>query len=101
MLELEAGLSGSVLKPSVKGPTLKVVKAHADEAIDLIEKYKVRNTTRPSPAIVLRRRGLTPVAPQAQREEEKKQVKPLRFLVKKAKAVPRPPTPSVEEPAEV
>ncbi|XP_028991921.1 cilia- and flagella-associated protein 91 [Betta splendens] len=85
LLELEAGLSASVLRPSVKGPkptgfnhipARDVVKPRANEAIDLIKKYK------------------------ALREEENERARSLRFLVKKPKAVPRPLTPSVEESAE-
>ncbi|XP_037646327.1 cilia- and flagella-associated protein 91 isoform X1 [Sebastes umbrosus] len=84
LLELEAGLSASVLKPGVKRPqprgsiSKNVIKPTVNKAVELMQKYK----------------ALT--------EEENKQVaeKSLRFLVKREKPVPRPVTPRVEEPPE-
>ncbi|KAK2905976.1 cilia- and flagella-associated protein 91 [Channa argus] len=84
LLELEAGLSASVLRPWVKRPKPKVhiikdvIKTPVDKTLEVMKKYK------------------------ALREEENEQVtkKHLRFLVKKEKPVPRPPTPKVEEPPE-
>nr|XP_020465219.1 protein MAATS1 [Monopterus albus]XP_020465222.1 protein MAATS1 [Monopterus albus] len=75
LVELEAGHSASVLKP----PKSKVtIKSPGRKAEELLKKYKVL------------------------REEESKRVtnKPLCFLVKKEKPVPRPVTPRVEEPPE-
>ncbi|XP_041806115.1 cilia- and flagella-associated protein 91 [Chelmon rostratus] len=82
LIKLEAGISASVLKPQVEGPKVSiikdVIKPPVSSAVKLMEKYK------------------------ALRKEENEQVteKPLRFLVKKEKAVPRPVTPRVEEPPE-
>ncbi|XP_040004302.1 cilia- and flagella-associated protein 91 isoform X2 [Xiphias gladius] len=85
LVELEAGLSASPLKPWVKRPKPEVniikdmVKPPVSRAEQqLMKKYK------------------------ALREEENKQVtkKSLRFLVKKEKPVPRPVTPRVEQPPE-
>ncbi|XP_045909862.1 cilia- and flagella-associated protein 91 isoform X2 [Micropterus dolomieu] len=84
LLELEAGLSASVLKPQVKRPKPKVniskdvIKPPVSRAVELMKKYK------------------------ALREEKNKQLtrKSLRFLVKKEKPVPRPVTPRLEEPPE-
>ncbi|KAM8749428.1 cilia- and flagella-associated protein 91 isoform 1-T1 [Acanthopagrus schlegelii] len=71
LLKLEAGLSPSVLKPQVKTP--KQVKPFSSRAVEVMMEYK------------------------ALREEIKEQEKPLRFLVKKEKPVPRPVSPRVEE----
>ncbi|XP_044072732.1 cilia- and flagella-associated protein 91 [Siniperca chuatsi] len=84
LLELEAGLSTSVLKLRVKRPKPKVsiikdvIKPPVSRAVEVMKKYK------------------------ALREEENEQLtrKSLRFLVKKEKPVPRPVTPRVEEPPE-
>ncbi|XP_070771194.1 cilia- and flagella-associated protein 91 [Enoplosus armatus] len=84
LLELEAGLSASVLKPRVKRIKPKVnimkdaIKPPVNRAVELMKTYK------------------------ALREEENEQLtkKSLRFLVKKEKPVPRPVTPRVEEPPE-
>uniref|UniRef100_A0A671W4K8 Cilia- and flagella-associated protein 91 n=1 Tax=Sparus aurata TaxID=8175 RepID=A0A671W4K8_SPAAU len=80
LLKLEAGLSPSVLKPQVKTP--KQVKPSSSRAVEVMMEYKVKLPT---------------VAPQALRKEMNEQEKPLRFLVKKEKPVPRPVSPRVEE----
>uniref|UniRef100_UPI003AABEBDA cilia- and flagella-associated protein 91 isoform X2 n=1 Tax=Centroberyx gerrardi TaxID=166262 RepID=UPI003AABEBDA len=82
LLELEAGLPASVFEPCVKAPKPKVskglVKPSERREMELMETY------------------------QALREEKERvvQKKPLRFLVKKEKPVPRPFTPRVDEPPE-
>lgn len=80
LLELEARLSASVVKPWVKTPKPKaniikdLTKPPGGRAVELMKKYK------------------------ALREEQNEQsAKKLRFLVKKEKPVPRPVTPRVEE----
>ncbi|XP_040912924.1 cilia- and flagella-associated protein 91 [Toxotes jaculatrix] len=84
LLELEAGLSASVLKPWVKTPKPKVniikdrIEPPVSREVKLMERYKA-----------LRKE-----------ENELATKKPLRFLVKKEKPVPRPVTPRVEEPPE-
>ncbi|XP_054471005.1 cilia- and flagella-associated protein 91 [Anoplopoma fimbria] len=82
LLEIEAGLSASVLKPWGKRHKPKVIKnvirPPVNRAVELMKKYK------------------------ALREEDNGQVakKSLRFLVKREKPVPRPVSPKVEEPPE-
>uniref|UniRef100_A0A3Q1EJC0 Cilia- and flagella-associated protein 91 n=1 Tax=Acanthochromis polyacanthus TaxID=80966 RepID=A0A3Q1EJC0_9TELE len=79
LLELEAGLNASVRKSAVRRPKSKiikpVIKPPVNKAMELVEKYR------------------------ALREEVDKQ-KTLRFLVEKEKPVPRPVTPTVENPPE-
>ncbi|XP_071332361.1 cilia- and flagella-associated protein 91 [Trachinotus anak] len=83
LLELEAGLSASVLKPWVKRPKPKVniikheMQPPASRVVELMKKYKA-----------------------LREENETVTTKSLRFLVKKEKPVPRPVTPRVEEPPE-
>ncbi|KAK2839907.1 hypothetical protein Q5P01_013647 [Channa striata] len=82
LLELEAGLSVAVLRPWAKRTKPKVhiikdvIKAPEDKTLEVIKKYK------------------------ASKENEQMAKRHLRFLVKKEKPVPRPPTPKVEEPPE-
>uniref|UniRef100_A0A8C2ZKS6 Cilia- and flagella-associated protein 91 n=1 Tax=Cyclopterus lumpus TaxID=8103 RepID=A0A8C2ZKS6_CYCLU len=86
LLEMEAGLSASVPKPSGKRHEPKVIE----------------NKTSSSGTYVLHTHVLRIVAPQALKEEDKERAaqKALRFLVKKEKPVTRPVTPRVEEPLE-
>ncbi|XP_026151507.1 cilia- and flagella-associated protein 91 [Mastacembelus armatus] len=75
LLEIEAGLFTSELNPRVKTPK---PKGPASRAVELLKKYEVL------------------------RDEMNQQLteKSLRFLVKKEKPVPRPVTPTLEEPPE-
>uniref|UniRef100_A0A3Q0QP10 Cilia- and flagella-associated protein 91 n=1 Tax=Amphilophus citrinellus TaxID=61819 RepID=A0A3Q0QP10_AMPCI len=75
--ELELQLSASVLKPEVKKTKSKVIK----------------DIMKPPDNI------LTIMAPQALKEEQEMQeaVKASRFLLRKEKPIPHPPTPTVEE----
>ncbi|KAM9347151.1 LOW QUALITY PROTEIN: cilia- and flagella-associated protein 91 [Symphorus nematophorus] len=85
LLELEAGLSASVCKPHVKRPKPKVsifkdqdvIKPPVTRAEKLMKKYK-----------------------DLREKEEQEKERTLRFLLKKEKPVPRPVTPTVEEPPE-
>ncbi|XP_016306325.1 protein MAATS1 [Sinocyclocheilus anshuiensis] len=82
LLELEAGLSPSVMEPRIKVPRPKVTKGFitrsARRELELMKTH------------------------QALKEEKGRLVekKPLRFLFKKEKPAPRPPTPAVEDPLE-
>uniref|UniRef100_A0A8C2KYV0 Cilia- and flagella-associated protein 91 n=1 Tax=Cyprinus carpio TaxID=7962 RepID=A0A8C2KYV0_CYPCA len=82
LLELEAGLSPSVMEPQIKVPRPKVTKGFitrsARRELELMKTH------------------------QALREEKGRVVekKPLRFLFKREKPAPRPPTPAVEDPPE-
>uniref|UniRef100_A0A672TFX9 Cilia- and flagella-associated protein 91 n=1 Tax=Sinocyclocheilus grahami TaxID=75366 RepID=A0A672TFX9_SINGR len=82
LLELEAGLSPSVMEPRIKVPRPKVTKGFitrsARRELELMKTH------------------------QALKEEKGRVVekKPLRFLFKKEKPAPRPPTPAVEDPPE-
>ncbi|XP_018965763.2 cilia- and flagella-associated protein 91 [Cyprinus carpio] len=82
LLELEAGLSPSVMEPQIKVPRPKVTKGFitrsARRELELMKTH------------------------QALREEKGHVVekKPLRFLFKREKPAPRPPTPAVEDPPE-
>ncbi|KAF4109358.1 cilia- and flagella-associated protein 91 [Onychostoma macrolepis] len=82
LLELEAGLSPSVMEPRIKVPRPKVTKGFitrsARRELELMKTH------------------------QALKEEKGRVVekKPLRFLFKTEKPAPRPPTPAVEDPPE-
>uniref|UniRef100_A0A673JYQ1 Cilia- and flagella-associated protein 91 n=1 Tax=Sinocyclocheilus rhinocerous TaxID=307959 RepID=A0A673JYQ1_9TELE len=82
LLELEASLSPSVMEPQIKVPRPKVTKGFitrsARRELELMKTH------------------------QALKEEKGRVVekKPLRFLFKKEKPAPRPPTPAVEDPPE-
>uniref|UniRef100_A0A8C2BFX2 Cilia- and flagella-associated protein 91 n=1 Tax=Cyprinus carpio TaxID=7962 RepID=A0A8C2BFX2_CYPCA len=82
LLELEAGLSPSVMEPQIKVPRPKVTKGFITRSdrreLELMKTH------------------------QALREEKGRVVekKPLRFLFKREKPAPRPPTPAVEDPPE-
>ncbi|XP_056321628.1 cilia- and flagella-associated protein 91 [Danio aesculapii] len=82
LLELEAGLSPSVTEPQIKVPKPKVTKGFISRSarrdLELMKTH------------------------QALKEEKVCRVekKPLRFLFKREKPVPRPPTPTVEKPPE-
>lgn len=85
LLELEASLPDYVMKPRIQAPKARSTRT------DGFVKRKER-----------RKFELEEVAKQLEDEKKPKEPpKPLRFLHKIEKPVPRPPTPSVEEPDEV
>ncbi|XP_052420496.1 cilia- and flagella-associated protein 91 [Carassius gibelio] len=80
LLELETGLSPSVMEPRIKVPRPKVTKGFISRSA---------------------RRELELMKTHQALKEEKGRVvekKPLRFLFKREKPAPRPPTPAVEDP---
>ena len=85
LLELEASLPDYVMKPRIQAP--KARSSRTDGFVKRKERRKFE---------------LEEVAKQLEDEKKPKEPpKPLRFLHKIEKPVPRPPTPSVEEPDQV
>ncbi|KAM4609417.1 cilia- and flagella-associated protein 91 [Polymixia lowei] len=82
LLELEAGLPASVVEPRARAPRPKVGKGFLRRSerreMELMKTYQALK----------------------EEKDEVVQKKPLRFLVKMEKPVPRPPTPRVDEPPE-
>ncbi|KAF7658881.1 hypothetical protein LDENG_00005610 [Lucifuga dentata] len=78
LVELEAGLSSSVLTPRVKTPKPRVTPPET-RAMEQLNSYQ---------------------ALRKELEEQTMKKRPLRFLVKIEKPVPRPTTPTVKEPLE-
>ena len=85
LLESEASLPDYVMKPRIQAP--KTTSSRTDGFVKRKERRKFE---------------LEEVSKQLEDEKKPKEPpKPLRFLHKIEKPVPRPPTPSVEEPDEV
>ncbi|RXN18161.1 MAATS1 [Labeo rohita] len=82
LLELEAGLSPSVMEPRIKAPRPKVTKGFISRSARReLELMKTHQALKEEKGCVMEK-------------------KPLRFLFKTEKPVPRPPTPAVEDPPE-
>ncbi|KAK2905285.1 hypothetical protein QQF64_033558 [Cirrhinus molitorella] len=82
LLELEADLSPSVMEPRIKVPRPKVTKGFITRSARReLELMKTHQALKEEKGCVVEK-------------------KPLRFLVKREKPAPRPPTPAVEDPPE-